>query len=97
MKELADNVGGGGDAEDDGSEDLLPPGQEQHRVFPPAVLGGGFISSDQADGAVPFLPVAFAVGEVVAVVCKEDRHRSISELCPAGTTSLPLSVLEVKL
>lgn len=85
MKELADDVGGGGDAEDDGAEDLLPPGQQQHRVFSPAVLRGGLVPSNQADGAVAFLPVAFAVGEEVPVVCREDKRTdpSVSSV-PSG-------------
>lgn len=38
MEELADDVGGGNNAEDDGAEDLLPPGQQQHGVLSPATL-----------------------------------------------------------
>lgn len=34
MEELADYVGGGSDAEDDGTQNLLPPWQQQHRIFP---------------------------------------------------------------
>lgn len=33
MEELADDIGGGSDAEDDGTQNLFPPGQEQHGVF----------------------------------------------------------------
>ena len=36
VEKLADDVCGGGDAEDDGAHDLFPPGQQQHRVLPPA-------------------------------------------------------------
>ena len=68
MEELADNVGGGSDAEDDGAEDLLPPGQQQHRVLSPAFLRSCTILLNQADSSVAFLPVELAVGEVVAIV-----------------------------
>lgn len=73
MEELAYDVGGGGDAEDDGAQDLLPPGQEQHGVFVPAAGGLRPASFDHAHRAVPLLPVALAVGEVVAVVYGRKR------------------------
>lgn len=68
VEELADDVGGGGDAEDDGAQDFLPPGQQQNGVLPPANLGPRHVPIYQAHGAVTFLPVAPAVREVVAVV-----------------------------
>lgn len=68
MEELADDVGGGGNAEDDGAEDLFPPGQQQHGVLPPATLTSRPISLYQAYGTVTFLPVTLVVGEIVAVV-----------------------------
>lgn len=34
VEELADDVGGGSDAEDDGAQNLFPPRQQQHRVLP---------------------------------------------------------------
>lgn len=34
VEELADDVGGGSDAEDDGAQNLFPPRQQQDRVFP---------------------------------------------------------------
>lgn len=76
MEELPDDVGGGGDAEHDGSEDLLPPGQQQHGVLPPAALSSVPVPLYQADGRAAFLPGALAVGEVVPVVCGGDEVRS---------------------
>lgn len=76
VEELADDVGGGGDAEDDGTEDLLPPGQQQHRVLSPATLTPCPISLYQANSSVTFLPVTLAVGEVVAVVYREEKSVS---------------------
>lgn len=76
MEELADDVGGGGDAENDGAEDFLPPGQQQHGVLSPASLATRPVSLYQAHGAVT--PVAPAVGEVVAVVCRGDKKKSVS-------------------
>lgn len=73
VEELSDDVGGGGDAEHNGSEDLLPPGQQQHRVLPPATLTSFPVSLYQADRSAAFLPVTLAVGEVVPVVCGEER------------------------
>lgn len=78
MEEFADDVGGGGNAEDDGAEDLLPPGQQQHRVLSPANLAPRPISLYQAHGTVAFLPVTLAVREVVAVVCGEEKQKSVS-------------------
>lgn len=77
MEELAHDVGGGGDAEDDGAEDLLPPGQQQHGVLPPATLRPRPALLYQADGAVAFLPVQLAVGEEVAVVYGEEKDPSV--------------------
>lgn len=34
VEELADDVGGGCDAEDDGAQNLFPPRQQQYRIFP---------------------------------------------------------------
>lgn len=73
MEELPDDVGGGGDAEHNGSEDLLPPGQQQHRVLPPATLTSFPVSLYQADCSAALLPVTLAVREVVPVVCGEER------------------------
>lgn len=74
MEELADDVSGGSDAEDDCPDNLLPPGQQQHGVLPPTVLRPCPVLADQTHGAIPFLPVALAVREVVAVVYKEERQ-----------------------
>lgn len=71
MEELADDVGGGSDAEEDGADDLLPPGQQQHGVLPPAAPSSCLIPLDQANGSVALLSVDVAVGEVVAVVWNE--------------------------
>lgn len=79
VEELADDVGGGGDAEDDGAEDLLPPGQQKHRVLSPATLTSSTIPLYQADGTVTFPPVTLAVGEVVTVVYGEEKQKSVSE------------------
>ena len=79
MEELADDVGGGHDAEDDGADDLLPPRQQQHRVLPPAALTPDHVSVYQAHRAVTLLPVTLAIGEVVAVVCRGGEHRNESE------------------
>lgn len=68
MEELANDVGGCSDAEDDGAEDLLPPWQQQHWVLPPAAVGPDPLSFGQTHGAVTFPPVLLAVGEVVTVV-----------------------------
>lgn len=86
VEEPADDVGGGSDAEDDGAEDFLPPGQQQHRVLPPAVVRARLISLYQTDGTFTFLPVILAVGEVVTVVCgdktgTEVRQVSIRFIC----------------
>lgn len=81
VEELADDVGGGGDAEDDGAEDLLPPGQQQHGVLSPATLTSRSVSLYQAHGTVTFLPVTLAVGEVVAVVYREEKQISVSGIC----------------
>lgn len=77
MKELADDVGGGCDAEEDGPDDLLPPGQQQHGILPPATGSPGFIPLYQADRRVPLLSVEVAVGEVVAIVCKEAAETKV--------------------
>lgn len=77
MEELADDVGGGSDAEDDGAEDLLPPGQQQHGVLSPAALTSCPVSLYQADRTVTFPPVELAVGEV-AVVYREETQKSDS-------------------
>jgi len=74
VEELADDVGGGGDAEDDGAEDLLPPGQQQHGVLSPATLSPRPVSLYQADGTVAFLPVKLAGMGEVAVVCGEEKQ-----------------------
>lgn len=80
MEELPDDVGGGGDAEHNGSEDLLPPGQQQHGVLPPAALSSFPVSLYQADRSAALLPVTLAVGEVVPVVCGEERSESSAAL-----------------
>lgn len=71
VEELADNVGGGGDAEDDRAEDFLPPGQKQYRVLSPATVGPHLVSFYQAHGAVALPSVTLAIGEVVTVVWRE--------------------------
>lgn len=76
MEELADDVGGGGDAEDDGAEDFLPPWQQQHGVLSPASLAARPVSLYHAHGAVT--PVAPSVGEVVAVVYRGEKKESVS-------------------
>lgn len=73
VEELADDVGGGCDAEDDGAQDLLPPGQQQYRVLLPATLISGAVSLYEADSGVTLLTVTLAIGEVVAVVYREER------------------------
>lgn len=73
MKELADDVGGGSNAEEDGANDLLPPGQQQHGILPPATSSSCFIPLDQANRSVALLSVDVAVGEVVAIVWKESK------------------------
>ena len=73
MEELADDVRSGGDAEDDGAEDLLPPGQQQHGVLFPATLAIRYISLYQAYGTVTFLPVTLVEGEVVTIVYREEK------------------------
>lgn len=80
MEELADDVGGGGDAEDDGAQDLLPPGQQQHGVLPPAIVARHPVSLYQAHSAVAFLPETLAIGEVVAIVCTAGGQKSLSLL-----------------
>lgn len=75
MKELADNVSGGSDAEEDGADDLLPPGQQQHGILPPAAASSRFAPLDQANRSVTLLSVHVAVGEVVAVVWKERANQ----------------------
>lgn len=71
VKELADDVGGGSNAEEDGANDLLPPGQQQHGILPPATPSACFVPLDQANGSVALLSVDVAVGEGVAIVWKE--------------------------
>lgn len=77
VEEFADDVGGGGDAEDDGAEDLLPPWQQQYGVLPPAAVTPCTVSFYQAYGTFTFLPVTLAVGEVVSVVYGE-KSRNLS-------------------
>lgn len=77
VEELADDVGGGGDAEDDGAQDFLPPWQQQHGVLSPASLAARPVSLYHAHGAVT--PVAPSVGEVVAVVYRGEKKESVSE------------------
>lgn len=87
MEELADDVGGGCDAEDDGAQDLLPPGQQQYGVLLPATLIFGAVSLYEADSGVTLLTVTLAIGEVVAVVYREETvvsaqgFRGKAELC----------------
>lgn len=72
VEELADDVGGGCDAEDDGAQDLLPPGEQQYGVLLPATLIFGAVSLYEADSGVTLLTVTLAKGEVVAVVYREE-------------------------
>lgn len=81
MEELADDVGGRGDAEDDGAEDFLPPGQQQHRVLSPTTLSSRPISLYQAYSTVTFPSVTLTVGEVVAVVYREEKQSKLTFLC----------------
>lgn len=76
MEELADDVGGGGDAEDDSAEDFLPPGQQQHRVLSPATVSPRSISRNQAHSTATFPSIALAIGKVVAIVCGEEGKTS---------------------
>ena len=78
VEELADDVSGGGDTEDDGPKNLLPPGQQQHGVLSPATVSARLVWLYQADGALAFLPVTLAEGEVIAVVYSKKRQRSVS-------------------
>lgn len=74
MEELANNVGGGNNAEYDGAQDLLPPGQQEHWVLLPAPTATGITAAtvatplNEADSRVTFLAQPLPVGEVVAVV-----------------------------
>lgn len=74
MEELANNVGGGNNAEYDGAQNFLPPGQQEHWVLLPAASAAAITAAitattlDEADSRVAFLAQAPAV-EVVAVVC----------------------------
>lgn len=79
MKEFADNVSGGSDAEKDGADDLLPPGQQQHGILPPATASSRFVPLYQANRRVMLLSVDVAVGEVVAVVWKERANQRRSD------------------
>lgn len=79
MKELADNVSGGSDAEEDGADDLLPPGQQQHGILPPATASSRFAPLYQANRSVTLLSVDVAVGEVVAIVWKERANQRRSD------------------
>lgn len=88
MKELADNVSGGGDAEEDGADDLLPPGQQQHGILPPATASSRFVPLYQANSSVTLLSVDVAVGEVVAVVWKE---RANQRRCDGSSPGKPPS------
>lgn len=84
MEELANNVGGGNNAEYDGAQDLLPPGQQEHWVLLPAPTATDITAAivatplDEADSRVAFLAQPLAVGEVVAVVCR-DGHRHVQQ------------------
>lgn len=80
VEELADDVGGGGDAEDDSAENFLPPGQQQHRVLPPTIVWAPLVSLYQTNGTFTFLPVMLAVGEVVTVVCGEKADTAVRSL-----------------
>lgn len=75
MEELANDVRGGSDAENDGAEDLLPPRQQQNRVLPPAAVRLGPLPINQDHGAVTFPTGALVVGEVVAVVYRRKKHK----------------------
>lgn len=89
MKELADDVGGGSNAEEDGANDLLPPGQQQHGILPPATPASCFIPLDQANGSVALLSVDVAVGEVVAIVWEDRVKKKVVLIVPAEWNPLP--------
>lgn len=80
MEELANNIGGGNNAEYNGAQDLLPPGQQEHRVLLSAPTGtaitGAILATplDEADSRVTFLAQLLSIGEVVAIVYR-DGHR----------------------
>lgn len=80
MEKLAHNVGGGGNAEDDGAENLLPPGQQQHRILSPTIVTSCPVSLDQTYGTLTFLSVTLAVGEVVAIVYSKKKQKSLSKV-----------------
>lgn len=88
VKELADDVGGGSNAEEDGADDLLPPGQQQHGILPPATPSSRFIPLDQANGSVALLSVDVAVGEVVAIVWKERERGREKKSCSGCSSSV---------
>lgn len=74
VEELANDVCSGGDAEDNGAKDLLPPGKQEYGVLSPAAIAPRRISFNQAHGTVTFLPVTLAVWKVVAVVYSEKNE-----------------------
>lgn len=90
MEELADDVGGGGDAEDDGAEDFLPPWQQQHGVLSPASLAARPVSLYHTHGAVT--PVAPSVGEVVAVVYRGEKKKTVRGVLFILLLSFPATV-----
>lgn len=90
VEELADDVGGGGDAEDDGAEDFLPPWQQQHGVLSPASLAARPVSFYHTHGAVT--PVAPSVGEVVAVVYRGEKKKSVRGVLFTLLLSFPARV-----
>lgn len=76
VEELADDVGGGSNAEDNCSKDLFPPREQQHWVLSPTTVSAWLVHIYQTNGIVTFLPVTLAVGEVVAVVYSKKKQRS---------------------
>lgn len=85
MEELANNVGGGNNAEYNGAQNLLPPWQQEHRVLLSAPTGTAISAAivatalDEADSRVTFLSQLLSIGEVVAIVCR-DGHRYVQKI-----------------
>lgn len=77
MEELADDVGGGGNTEDDSAKDFLPPRQQQYGVLSPATVSPRPISFYQAHGTITFPSITLAIGKVVAIVYSEEKEKNI--------------------
>lgn len=69
MEELADDVGGGSDAEDDGAQDLFPPRQEQHGVFSSHLRVLAILLQQNTDGRlITPTAVTWTIRKVVSVI-----------------------------